>query len=201
MLFKKLEALYNDNKNLAKAYPFDEYFPLLQLFISKEVALGSEYLSPYRFALFFSKPTKDAVRFFLGLADSEEIVETLYKYECDECGTISILKDEEALFNFKCKQCGFRDHLVKTEYLSEVKLLFRINEDLHDEVKANLKNNPLSDKIETAAANSERGLEEEVSLASIEESLYTDDNKPISSKALQIKEKLDSYRRIMRMRD
>ncbi|TYS62001.1 hypothetical protein FZD47_18100 [Bacillus infantis] len=201
MLFKKLEALYNENKTLAKAYPIQEYYPLLQHFISKEVALGSEYLSPYRFALFFSKPTIDAVRFFLGLADSENIVETLYKYECDDCGTINLLKDEDALLNFKCKQCGFKDELVKTEYLSEVKLLFKISDELLDQVKSNLKDNPLSDEFEPLTAKLERGMDEEVSLAVIDNAVYTNEGEPISKKAEKVQEKFSNYRRILRMRD
>lgn len=201
MLYKKLEALYSNNQTLSEEYPLQEYFPLLQMFISKEVGLGAEYLSPYRFSLFFSKPSIEAVRLFLGLADCEEIVEIRYKYECDQCGTINILKNEDALFNFKCIECGFEDHLITTDYLSEVKLLFKINEDLLDEVKTNLKGNPLSNEFESSAATLERGTDMDVSLAMADEAIHTEHGKPIGSKGLEIHEKLSNYRRILRKRD
>lgn len=78
----------------------------------------------------------------LGLSDSEEIIEQLYKYQCEECGTINILKDEKSLFDFKCYECGEEESLTRKDYLSEVKLLFKINEELLEEVEENLKINP-----------------------------------------------------------
>ncbi|MGY6314428.1 hypothetical protein ACXC7F_28775, partial [Bacillus cereus] len=152
MLYKRLKDLYSQNKVLAAEYPFDEYYLLLQNFITREVSLGAEYLSPYRFALFYSKSPKDIIRWFLGLSDSEEIIEQLYKYQCEECGTINILKNEKSLFDFKCYECGEEESLTRKDYLSEVKLLFKINEELLEEVEENLKINPLSNETPISSA-------------------------------------------------
>ncbi|AMX83612.1 hypothetical protein GS3922_07995 [Geobacillus subterraneus] len=197
MLFKRLRDLYNENEVLAKEYPLDEYFPLLQNFIAKEVSLGAEYLSPYRFALSYSKSPKEAIRFFLGLTDSEHIIKQQFKYECDRCGKINIIKDEESLFNFKCRECGFEDNLTSSpDYLSEVKLLFRINEELLEEVKKNLKDNPLSNVLQSSSAVLERGIDEEVSLESAEELIYKD-GKPIGKRSMELQRKIRRYRDIM----
>ncbi|AXN41035.1 hypothetical protein DTO10_23430 [Peribacillus butanolivorans] len=196
MLFTRLRNLYNENKVLAEEYPLDQYYPLLQNFISKEVDLGAEYLSPYRFALSFSKPSKEAIRFFLGLTDSIDILEQYYKYECDECGRINIIKDEEALINFKCKKCGFEDHLTTSDYLSEVKLLFKINEELSEEVKKNLKDNPLSKVQESSSAVLEGGADIDVTFKTAEELIYKD-GKPIGKQAVDRDERMKKYRDIL----
>ena len=196
MLYTKLRDLYNENKILAEEYPIDQYYPLLQNFISKEVDLDAEYLSPYRFALSFSKPPKEAIRFFLGLTDSSDILEQFYKYECDECGRINIIKDEEALMNFKCRECGFEDHLTTSDHLSEVKLLFRINEELLKEVKESLKDNPLSKVQESASAVLEGGIDIEVTLKTAEELIYKN-GRPIGKQSADRAERMKKYRDIL----
>ena len=198
MLYKRLKDLYNQNEVLAEEYPLEEYFPLLQYFISSEVSLGAEYLSPYRFSLMYSKPTKEVIRFFLGLTDSEEIFEQYYKYECDECNTLNIIKDEAALVNFKCRECGFEDHLTTADNLSEVKLLFKLNDELLEEFMQNLKHNPLSNGLIASWAVLEGGVAdvEEVTLESAEELIFKD-GKPISKKSVERKKKLDYYRDIL----
>lgn len=196
MLYKRLSDLYKENEVLAEEFPFNEYFPLLQNFISREVDLGAEYLSPYRFSLFFSKPTKDILRFFLGLTDSENIVEQHYKYECDECTAINIIKEEESLINFKCKNCGFEDSLITSDYLSEVKLLFKLNEELLEDFQENLKYNPLPKVSESSSTVLEGGEDIEFTLESVEEVIYKND-KLISKKSEERAERLDLLRRIL----
>ncbi|MEH7210037.1 hypothetical protein V7094_28130 [Priestia megaterium] len=196
MLYKRLSDLYKENEILSEEFPLDEYFPLLQNFISREVDLGAEYLSPYRFSLFFSKPTKEILRFFLGLTDSENIVEQHYKYECDECRRINIIKDEESLIHFKCKNCGSEDSLVTSDYLSEVKLLFKLNEELLEDFRENLKYNPLPKVSESSSTVLEGGGDIEFTLESVEEVIYKND-KPISKKSEERAERLDLLRRIL----
>ncbi|WP_173916906.1 hypothetical protein [Halobacillus sp. Marseille-Q1614] len=197
MLYKRLNALYTENEVIAEEFPFSEYFPLLQQFISNEVELGAEYLSPYRFALSFSKPPKAAIRFFLGLTDSEEILRQYYKYQCDECDAINIIKDEKALVNFKCKRCGFEDYLETSDYLSEVKLMFKIEDKLLEAVNDNLKINPLS-SINTisSAVTDERGDLENVNFNTAEE-LIIKDGKMISKVSFERSKRIRKYRNLL----
>lgn len=200
MLYKRLKTLYNDNKVLAADYPLDEYYPLLQSFITREVSLGAEYLSPYRFALFYAKSPKDIIRLFLGLSDSEDIIGQRYKYQCEECGTINILKDEESLFNFKCYECGEEELLTKKDYLSEVKLLFKINEELLEEVEEGLKANPLSNEtpMSSAVLEGEKNIDMdvEVSLGSAGDSVYKK-GMPISQEQKERSERMKQYRTLL----
>lgn len=189
MLYERLEKLYKKNSVLAQEFPLQEYYSLLRSFMTKEVSLGAEFLSPYRFALSYGIAPKQSLRFFLGLADDEDVIQQYYKYQCEECDTINIIKDEADLFEFKCKRCGFEDHLVKAEYLSEVKLLFKINDDLLKEFISNLKELPLTD-VQKVSANSDEGSYEEFSLSTYEE-VANEGGRSISKKS----ERLEEYRR------
>lgn len=173
---------YKENEILAEEYPLDQNYPLLENFIVKEVSLGGEYLSPYIFALSYGKHPNESIRFFLGLTDSEDIIEQQYKYECDVCNGINIIKNEESLINFQCRHCGFEDHLSSSEHLSEVKLIFNINNSLLKATKENLKDNPLSFESQFSAAI-KRGINQEVSLKSAEELIYKE-GKPIGKKSV-----------------
>ncbi|HDR4715842.1 hypothetical protein ACQVST_28465 [Bacillus cereus] len=200
MLYKRLKDLYSQNKVLAAEYPFDEYYLLLQNFITREVSLGAEYLSPYRFALFYSKSPKDIIRWFLGLSDSEEIIEQLYKYQCEECGTINILKNEKSLFDFKCYECGEEESLTRKDYLSEVKLLFKINEELLEEVEENLKINPLSNEtpISSAVLEGEKDIDIDidVSLETAEDVVYKN-GIPISQAQKERSDRINRCRELL----
>ncbi|MFV0941168.1 hypothetical protein [Bacillus thuringiensis] len=200
MLYKRLKDLYSQNKVLAEEYSFDEYYLLLQNFITREVSLGAEYLSPYRFALFYSKSPKDVIRWFLGLSDSEEIIEQLYKYQCEECGTINILKDEKSLFDFKCYECGEEESLTRKDYLSEVKLLFKINEELLEEVEENLKINPLSNEtpISSAVLEGEKDIDidMDVSLETAEDVVYKN-GIPISQAQKERSDRINRCRELL----
>lgn len=193
MLYERLETLYNENLVLAQEFPLQEYYSLLRTFMTKEVSLGAEFLSPYRFALSYGIAPKKSLRFFLGLADDEDIVQQYYKYQCEECDSINIIKDEADLFGFKCQRCGFEDHLIKTEHLSEVKLLFKINEDLLEEFISNLKELPLTD-VQRVSADSDEGSYEDFSLSNVEE-VANEGGRRISKKS----ERLEDYRRTFYM--
>lgn len=195
MLFGRLKALYEKNEVLKQKFPLDEYYPLLRKFISQEVALGATYLSPYRFALSFSLSVKDSIKFFLGLTDSENILNQYYKYQCDECGTINIIKDEEQLAYFVCKECGFEDHLTKKDYLNEVKILFRLNDEIVRETENYLKDNPLSREEGSINETLERGLDIETTILTMENSIY-EDGVPISIEAEKKMKKIQRYRAI-----
>ncbi|MEH7000852.1 hypothetical protein [Priestia megaterium] len=197
MLYGRLENLYKKNQILEQRYPLNEYYPLLRSFIAKEVDLGAEYLSPYRFALSYSLPVGEAIRFFIGLADASNILTQYYKYQCDECDTINIIKDEDSLLNFECKECGFQDALTRKEYLSEVKILFRLDDDILEETEKSLKDNPLSREGRNASEVLGRGIDVEIPIEKMEEVIYDDKHIPISTTAEERLKKIQRYRAIV----
>ncbi|MCR6850043.1 MULTISPECIES: hypothetical protein [Bacillus] len=167
MFSTKLKKLYEINKIISEEYPFEEYYPLLRNFIAREINLGAEYLSPYRFSLFYGKSPQMAIRLFLGLSDEKSILSQCFKFECEECGSINIIEDEENLIDFKCYECGFEDSLATPNYLSEVKILFKINYEILEEFREDLKENPLSNK-ESISAVLEEGMDIEISFETAE---------------------------------
>lgn len=190
MLSEKLKNLYTENRTLADEFPFDEYYPLLRNFLVQEINLGAELLSPYRFAVTYGLSPRSSVRFFLGLADEEEIIYQYYKYECEECNTTNIIKDEAELLDFKCKNCGFEDYLVKTEHLSEVKLLFKISGPLLEEIRNNLKELPLTEVSNFSSTLDEGTL---VSLSTLTE-IANDGGRPISKLSESLQNRIEEYR-------
>ncbi|PHG30408.1 hypothetical protein COI60_24875 [Bacillus toyonensis] len=197
MLSTKLKKLYENNKVLSEEFPFDEYYPLLRNFIVKEVSLDAEYLSPYRFALTYGIPPKNAIRFFMGLTDDRELLQQHYKYDCEICDHINIIVDEDQLVDFRCIECGFEDHLITKEYLSEVKLLFKISDELLEEIQHGLKENPLSeDAVGLKILDEGTSITNEVSLGLAQE-IAGQDGKYIGENAKAIQKRIDGYKRLM----
>lgn len=168
MFWIKLKDLYKKNVVLAEEYSFEEYYPLLRRFIAREVNLGSEYLSPYRFSLYYGISPGKSIRLFLGLADNPEIIRTCFKYQCEECDSINIIEDEKDLLEFSCYECGFEDSLATPDYFSEVKVIFKISYEILEEFKEDLKENPLSNNESNSTAL-EEGIDVDVSFEAVGE--------------------------------
>lgn len=137
MLYTKLKSIYDKKTFLKDSYPFEEFFPQVKTFINAEVRLGAKYLNPYRFAFNYGYDTQKILTYFLALSEEEIILTKVYKYDCP-CGETNLLTTEE-LQHFTCTGCYDEENLTNANILYEIQLLFKINKDLLEDVKNNLK--------------------------------------------------------------
>ncbi|MED3354368.1 hypothetical protein P4414_04195 [Bacillus thuringiensis] len=137
MLYTELKSIYNQKTFLKDSYPFEEFFPQVKAFINDEVRLGAKYLNPYRFAFKYGYDTQKMLTYFLALSEEDKILTKIYKYDCP-CGETNLLTTEE-LKHFTCTGCYDEENLINANVLHEIQLLFKINKDLLDDVKNNLK--------------------------------------------------------------
>jgi hypothetical protein len=180
MLYEQLCKIYRDKLFLSAEFPFDEYYPLIKRFILEEVARGSNYLNPYRFSYAYGFNTKRIIRLFLALSDNDRIFKKFCHYEC-ECHESSIVAYEQ-IYNFECPNCG--DSLSDSEDLmnnmQHVKLLFKIDDEIKQGAKNDLKVPSPSDNIREIT-NTSGGDFQNVSLVDAIEANVLDDQPPVST--------------------
>lgn len=123
---------------LASEFPFEEYYPLLNRYLVEEIRLGSKYSNPFRFASNYSTDIKETIKFFLALSDSKGLFEKMYRFECSECREINLITQDQ-LENFTCKECHDEDNLIHSNIFNEIKIIFRIHDDLRKELQPSLK--------------------------------------------------------------
>lgn len=127
--------IYSEKKFLEKKFCFNQYYPLLQNFLAKEVKLGSEFISPYRFAAHYGMSIRDVINFFIALSGDIGVFERYYKVEC-ECGEYAIFNETD--ISFTCPYCYEEDISINSS-LSNVDLLFKIKETTLNELRDELK--------------------------------------------------------------
>ncbi|UOR12001.1 hypothetical protein [Halobacillus amylolyticus] len=139
MFYTELKNIYSRKKFLESKFPLETYYPRMNHFITQELRLGATFFSPFRFAHMFGIDVNSSVSFFLSLSDKNGIFSKLYKYECDNCDELNILKSEDELMNFECQECNKPGDLSNSSFLSDVKLLFKLKDIFYEEAMKDLK--------------------------------------------------------------
>ncbi len=135
MFYTDLENIYIKKDFLEKKFCFNQYYPLLRNFLAKEVKLGSEFISPYRFAVHYGMSIKDVINFFIALSGETGVFSRFYKLECD-CGEYSFLDEKD--LSFTCPYCYESDIKVDSN-LSNIDLMFKLKDSTLNELRIELK--------------------------------------------------------------
>lgn len=140
-LKKRLEHLYDAQKDIERLYPFDETYEQLNAYLNKEVLVHqSRFLSHTKFANETGMTVNQAMSLFFLIANFAEdgIIHLCYRYTCSH-GTDHFLHDED-LEDFECDEdcyCGEAFDLKEAivEGMIDVPLFFEVDDDFIAELE------------------------------------------------------------------
>ncbi|MDG5787811.1 hypothetical protein QA612_09895 [Evansella sp. AB-P1] len=156
MLYTKLKTIYEAKPFLEKHYPFDQYYPLLQSHITKEIKLNAEYFNPYRFANEFSLDSKKSLNFFISLSTGKATVfEKNYQYNCVNCNLPKILTSFVLTEMLVCDECYTPFFIEDENSLKYIEFIFKLKSEILTDVKQQIK------KVQSSSKETKRDLEED----------------------------------------
>lgn len=148
MFYERLKSIYSQNDDyLNNRFSFEQYYPILRLYLIEQVKSKQELLSVDDFANKNAISLRDSINFLAALSGEDGIFERHYKFNCEKCSQVHVIEEEELfeMINLEneypedidCDYCNQTNFIPSnTEF---IKLLFKIKPLIFKEISAEIK--------------------------------------------------------------